>query len=137
MFPNRGDYEIENWNAEFWKLKEEIVGVKAPVERTEADLDPPSLFHICQDYDMIRYFVRTILQFQFAEALCDISGHDGPLHRCDFSGKAFKIVSRLALKNAMYCHLKSYSCTSSGTKILPESQNWQYPSITASTGITL
>ena len=33
-----------------------------------------------------RYFVRTILQFQFAEALCDISGHDGPLHRCDFSG---------------------------------------------------
>ena len=109
MFPNRGDYEIENWNAEFWKLKEEIVGVKAPVERTEADLDPPSLFHICQDYDMIRYFVRTILQFQFAEALCDISGHDGPLHRCDFSGNAFKIVSRLALKNAMYCHLKSYS----------------------------
>ena len=88
MFPNRGDYEIENWNAEFWKLKEEIVGVKAPVERTEADLDPPSLFHICQDYDMIRYFVRTILQFQFAEALCDISGHDGPLHRCDFSGSA-------------------------------------------------
>ena len=88
MFPNRGDYEIENWNAEFWKLKEKIVGVKAPVERTEADLDPPSLFHICQDYDMIRYFVRTILQFQFAEALCDISGHDGPLHRCDFSGSA-------------------------------------------------
>ena len=35
---------------------------------------------------MIRYFVRTILQFQFAEALCQISGHQGPLHRCDFSG---------------------------------------------------
>ena len=29
----------------------------------------------------------------------------------------------------MYCHLKSYSCTSSGTRILPESRNlWQYPS---------
>ena len=38
----------------------------------------------------------------------------------------------------MYCHLKSYSCTSSGTRILPESGNiWQYPSTTASTGITL
>ena len=24
------------------------------------------------------------------------------------------------MKNAMYCHLKSYSCTSSGTRILPE-----------------
>ena len=27
--------------------------------------------------------------------------------------KAFEIVSRKALKNAMYCHLKSYSFTSS------------------------
>ena len=32
-----------------------------------------------------RYFTRTILQFQFAEALCSIAGHQGPLHRCDFS----------------------------------------------------
>ena len=40
--------------------------------------------------------------------------------------------------NAMYCHLKSYSCTSSGTRILPKLQNlWQYPSTTANTGITL
>ena len=47
-------------------------------------------------------------------------------------GKAFKIVSRQAVKNAMYCHLKSYSCTSSGTRILPESRKlWQYPSATA------
>jgi hypothetical protein len=34
---------------------------------------------------LFRYFVRTILQFQFAERLCQVSGHDGPLHRCDFS----------------------------------------------------
>ena len=51
----RGDISYENWNQEFWRLKEEIVGVKAPVERTEDDLDPPTLYHICQDYDMIRY----------------------------------------------------------------------------------
>ena len=56
------------------------------MERTEADLDPPAIFHINQDYDMIRYFARTILQFQFAEKLCELSGHEGPLHRCDFSG---------------------------------------------------
>merc|ERR1712080_347508 len=48
--------------------------------------DAPTIFHICQDFDMIRYFTRTILQFQFAAALCDVSGHTGPLHRCDFSG---------------------------------------------------
>ena len=81
----RGDFPVEDWNEEFWKLKESIAGVKAPVERSRTDLDPPTIFHICQDYDMIRYFVRTILQFQFAERLCQVSGHTGPLHRCDFS----------------------------------------------------
>ena len=50
----RGDIPVEQWNEEFWRLKEEIVGVKPPVERTPEDLDPPTLFHICQDYDMIR-----------------------------------------------------------------------------------
>ena len=50
----RGDYEDGKWNEEYWKLKEEFVGVVAPVERTEADLDPPTIFHIAQDFDMIR-----------------------------------------------------------------------------------
>merc|ERR1711997_237903 len=82
----RGDYKKDQWNNEYWKLKRSIVGVDAPVERTEADLDPPTLYHINQGFDMIRYFTRTILQFQFAEKLCELSGHEGPLHRCDFSG---------------------------------------------------
>ena len=30
-----------------------------------------------------RYFVKTVLQFQFHEALCNASGHTGPLHTCD------------------------------------------------------
>jgi len=81
-----GRIEVEDWNKEFWKMKENIVGVKAPVPRTKADLDPPSLYHINQDWDMMRYFTRTILQFQFAESLCKIAGHEGPLHTCDFSG---------------------------------------------------
>ena len=82
-------------NDEFWRLKMDLAGVKTPVDRTDADLDPPTLFHICQDYDMIRYFVRTILQFQFAEALCQISGHQGPLHRCDFSGSKEALALKL------------------------------------------
>ena len=45
---------VSEWNSEFWRMKEEIVGVMAPVDRTPDHLDPPSLFHICQDYDMIR-----------------------------------------------------------------------------------
>lgn len=82
----RGEYQDGEWNDEYWKLKEKYLGVRAPVERTENDLDPPTIFHINQDYGMMRYFTRTILQFQFAQSLCDISGHEGPLHRCNFSG---------------------------------------------------
>lgn len=87
----------DDWNTEFWKLKEDIVGVKSPVERTKADLDPPTLYHIIQGWNMMRYFTRTILQFQFFEALCNISGHQGHLHRCDFSGskKAGEALARM------------------------------------------
>ena len=83
-----GKFKEADWNKEFWKLKVDMLGVVPPVERKEEDvfLDPPTLFHINQDFNMIRYFARTILQFQFAEKLCEISGHTGPLHRCDFSG---------------------------------------------------
>ena len=56
----RGDYKESEWNKEFWRLKRDIVGVAPPGERPqeEAWLDPPTLFHINQDYDMIRYFTR-------------------------------------------------------------------------------
>jgi len=81
-----GRIKVENWNDEFWKMKEDIVGVRAPIPRTQDDLDPPSLYHINQDWDMMRYFTRTILQFQFAESLCKLAGEEGPLHKCDFSG---------------------------------------------------
>ena len=33
-----------------------------------------------------RYFTRTVLQFQFVEALCNIADPGTPLHKCDFSG---------------------------------------------------
>ena len=81
-----GRIDVENWNDAFWEMKENIVGVTAPIPRTKEDLDPPSLYHINQDWDMMRYFTRTILQFQFAESLCRLAGEEGPLHKCDFSG---------------------------------------------------
>ena len=66
-------------------FRAETVGVFSSVPRDDLkDLDPVAIFHVMGDYDMIRYFTRTILQFQFAQALCDISDHVGPLHKCDF-----------------------------------------------------
>ena len=33
-----------------------------------------------------RYFLARILQFQFHRALCEASGHEGPLHECSIYG---------------------------------------------------
>jgi peptidyl-dipeptidase A len=35
---------------------------------------------------MTSYFLAHILQFQFYKAMCDIAGHEGPVHRCSFYG---------------------------------------------------
>merc|ERR1711973_804370 len=100
-----GKVPLEEWNSEFWRLKREIVGVAPAVERSDdLDLDGTALFHVAQDFDMIRYFTRTILQFQFLERLCQVSGHTGPLHRCDFSGSkeaGSKLADMLALGNKL------------------------------------
>ena len=53
----------------FNPFREEYLGVVAPVPRTKEDLDAPSIFHIANDYDMIRYFTRTILQFQVSNVI--------------------------------------------------------------------
>ena len=50
----RNEVPQNEWNNLFWTLKNEYVGVKAPVQRTEADLDPPALFHISGGYTMMR-----------------------------------------------------------------------------------
>lgn len=67
-------------------MSRDIVGVTSPVARPDDVLDGPTIFHVAQDFDMIRYFTRTILQFQFAETLCRESGHVGDLYNCDFYG---------------------------------------------------
>ncbi|CAG0925085.1 unnamed protein product [Notodromas monacha] len=81
----KGIASVDQMNAHWWKLREEIQGVKAPVPRTEEDLDPGAKFHVASGY-----FVSTMNQFQFYEALCKIAKEyepnnpKKPLHRCDF-----------------------------------------------------
>jgi len=63
------------------------VGVTPPVARDpELDLDVTAIFHVCNDFDMIRYFMRTFYQYQFNEVLCREAGHVGDLFKCDFYG---------------------------------------------------
>ncbi|XP_059535969.1 angiotensin-converting enzyme 2 isoform X1 [Myotis daubentonii] len=81
----KGEIPKEQWMKKWWEMKREIVGVMEPLPHDETYCDPASLFHVANDYSFIRYFTRTIFEFQFQEALCQIAKHQGPLHKCDIS----------------------------------------------------
>ncbi|XP_008290762.1 angiotensin-converting enzyme 2 [Stegastes partitus] len=80
-----GNISKDEWMARWWEMKRELVGVVEPVPRDESYCDPPALFHVSGDYSFIRYFTRTIYQFQFQKALCDAAGHTGALSSCDIT----------------------------------------------------
>lgn len=80
-----GETTPENYNAAWWALREKYQGITPPVERTEADFDPGAKYHIPGNTPYMRYFLAHILQFQFYKAMCDASGHEGPLHSCSFA----------------------------------------------------
>ncbi|KAL3065699.1 hypothetical protein OYC64_015786 [Pagothenia borchgrevinki] len=93
-----GNITKDNWMKRFWEMKRELVGVVEPVPRDETYCDPPALFHVSGDYSFIRYFTRTIYQFQFQKALCLEAGHNGSLSTCDITGyKGTKLRNMLEL----------------------------------------
>jgi peptidyl-dipeptidase A len=81
-----GQVTPENYNAAWWKLREQYQGVAAPVARTEADFDPGAKYHIPGNTPYTRYFLSFILQFQFQKALCEAAGYKGPLSECSIYG---------------------------------------------------
>ncbi|XP_028999570.1 angiotensin-converting enzyme 2 [Betta splendens] len=81
-----GNIPKDKWMERWWEMKRELVGVVEPVPRDETYCDPPALFHVSGDYSFIRYFTRTIYQFQFQKALCDAAGHTEALSSCDITG---------------------------------------------------
>lgn len=83
-----GEITPENYNAAWWKLREQYQGVAPPIERSEQDFDPGAKYHIPANTPYTRYFLSFILQFQFHKALCDAAGHEGPLHECSVFGNA-------------------------------------------------
>uniref|UniRef100_A0A8C2WBB9 Angiotensin-converting enzyme n=1 Tax=Cyclopterus lumpus TaxID=8103 RepID=A0A8C2WBB9_CYCLU len=80
-----GNITKDDWMKRWWEMKRELVGVVEPAPRDETYCDPPALFHVSGDYSFIRYFTRTIYQFQFQKALCDAAGHTGALSSCDIT----------------------------------------------------
>ena len=76
-----GEIKPSEYNTTWWQLREKYQGVKSPVARAETDFDPGAKYHVPTSVPYTRYFLATILQFQFHRALCREAGVKGPLHR--------------------------------------------------------
>jgi peptidyl-dipeptidase A len=79
-----GEVKPANYNAAWWKLREQYQGVAPPVDRSEADFDPAAKYHISSNTPYARYFLAAVYQFQFYRAMCRAAGYTGPLNRCSF-----------------------------------------------------
>ncbi len=81
-----GETTPENYNQAWWDLRLDYQGVAPAVDRGPDDFDPGAKYHIPANVSYTRYFIARVLQFQFHSALCDASGHEGPLHECSVYG---------------------------------------------------
>ncbi len=77
-----GEIAPEDYNQGWWDLRTEYQGIKPPLARSEKDFDAGAKYHIPGNTPYTRYFLSFIMQFQFHKALCEKSGHKGPLHEC-------------------------------------------------------
>lgn len=77
-----GEIGPGNYNKGWWDLREKYQGISPPVARSEQDFDAGAKYHIPANTPYARYFLATILQFQFHRALCREAGVQGPLNRC-------------------------------------------------------
>ena len=95
-----GKIQPADYNTAWVDLKRQYQGVVPPVERGADAFDPGAKYHIPANVPYTRYFLARVLQFQFFEAACKISGWKGPLHRCSFYGNkavGTKLNAMLAL----------------------------------------
>ena len=95
-----GEIKPADYNKSWWELRHKYQGVAPPVSRTEADFDPGAKYHVDANVPYTRYFLATILQFQFHRALCKEAGYTGPLNRCSIYGNkaaGAKLAKMLAM----------------------------------------
>ncbi len=81
-----GRTSFENYNKDWWKLREKYQGVKAPSDRPSEAFDAGAKYHIPGYTPYSRYFLAHVLQFQLHRSLCQTAGHKGPLHECSIYG---------------------------------------------------
>lgn len=81
-----GSITPQNYNQAWWQLKAKYQGVAPATTRGEEFFDAGAKYHVPGNTPYTRYFLSHVLQFQFYKALCDASGHKGPLYECSYYG---------------------------------------------------
>lgn len=81
-----GEIGPNDYNKGWWELREKYQGIAPPEPRSEQDFDPGAKYHVPGNTPYARYFLASILQFQFHRALCREAGFNGPLHQCSIYG---------------------------------------------------
>lgn len=76
----------EQYNEGWWALRLQYQGVRPPVTRRPDHFDPGGKYHIPNNVEYTRYFLAHVLEFQFHKAACEMTGWEGPLHRCSIYG---------------------------------------------------
>jgi peptidyl-dipeptidase A len=70
------------YNRAWWDLKLRYQGVAPVKPRGEELFDPGAKYHVPANTPYSRYFLASVLQFQFHRALSQTAGCKAPLHRC-------------------------------------------------------
>jgi peptidyl-dipeptidase A len=83
-----GQVKPDQYNAAWWKLREQYQGVAPVSPRGEEFFDPGAKYHVPSNTPYARYFLAAVLQFQFHRELAKVAGCTTPLHRCSIYGNA-------------------------------------------------
>ncbi len=99
-----GDIDESNLNSSWWSLREEYQGINTSYERSENYFDPGAKYHIPGNTPYTRYYLASIMQYQFHEALCNLIDYDGYLHECSIYGNkeaGDRIITTMAMGQSL------------------------------------
>ena len=77
-----GEVPSTRYNQAWWDLRLQYQGVAPSSPRDESRFDPGAKYHVPDNTPYTRYFLASILQFQFHRSLAQASGCTVALHRC-------------------------------------------------------
>ena len=99
-----GEIDERNLNSSWWSLREEYQGINSSYPRSENYFDPGAKYHIPGNTPYTRYYLASIMQYQFHEALCNLIDYDGYLHECSIYGNkeaGDKIITTMAMGQSL------------------------------------